>query len=238
MAAMFRNLCQWRDRARRTAAALAAAGVITTLTAPSGTVNVGLGKAPVIWSARTFDGDYKTQLTHLRGDVKISQGDISVTADEAQGHATSQDAKSYHWVFTGNVHVRAESQGDLLADRGTVEIVNGALASALVSGSPATFEQTRSTSGRLIKGHAATIDYQVAAGTVKLTGDAWLSDAQNDNDMHSPAITYNVRTRRIEGDVGGDAGARVRMRITPRNAPRASTGAAAGAAGSGPGGKP
>jgi lipopolysaccharide transport protein LptA len=237
MAIMFRKLFQRRGRAwRRITAAVAAAVVITTLTAPSGTDNVGLGKAPVTWSARSFDGDYKTHLMHLRGDVKISQGDISVAADEAQ--ATSLDAKTYHWVFTGKVHVRAESQGDLRADRGIVEIVNGALASALVTGSPATFEQTRSTTGRLVKGHAATIDYEVAAGAVKLTGDAWLSDNQNDNDMHSPSITYNVRDRRIEGDVGGDVGGRVRMRITPKTVPRASTGTALGAAGSGPRGNP
>jgi lipopolysaccharide transport protein LptA len=237
MANIFRKLFQGRDRARRRiTAALAAAVVITTLTGPSGTDNVGLGKAPVIWSARTVDGNYETHLMRLRGDVKISQGDISVTADEAQ--ATSLDSKSYHWVFTGKVHVRAESQGDLRADRGIVEIVNGALASALVTGSPADFEQTRSTTGRLVKGHAASIDYQVAAGVVKLTGDAWLSDAQNDNEMHSPTITYNVRDRRIQGDVGGDVGGRVRMRITPKTVPRASTGAAPGAAGSGPGGNP
>jgi lipopolysaccharide transport protein LptA len=239
MATMFRKLFQGRDRARRRiTAVLAAAVVITTLTGPSGTINMGAGKPPVSLSAQKFEADYKTQVTHLRGDVKISQGDISVTADEAQGQATSKDSKSYHWVFTGKVHVRAESQGDLRADRGIVEIVNGALASALVTGSPATFEQTRSTSDRLIKGHAATIDYEVAAGAVKLTGDAFLSDQQNDNDMHSPTIIYNVRDRRIEGDVGGDAGGRVRMRITPKTVPRASTGAASSAAGSGPRGKP
>ena len=61
--------------------------------------------------------------------------------------ATSQDFKNSHWVFTGNVHVRAESQGDLRADRATVEIVNGALASAFVSGSPAQFQQTRAHGG-------------------------------------------------------------------------------------------
>jgi lipopolysaccharide transport protein LptA len=218
--------------------ALAAAVVITTLTAPSGTLNVGLGKAPVNWSAQKFDGDYMTHLMHLRGDVKISQGDISVTADEAQAQATSQDAKSSRWVFTGKVHVRAESQGDLHADRGVVEIANGVLASALVTGAPATFEQTHSTTGRLIKGHAATIDYQVGAGTVKLSGEAFLSDDQNANDMHSPSITYNVRTRRIEGDVGSEPGGRVRMRITPKSGPGARTGAASGATGSGPGAKP
>ncbi len=46
----------------------------------------------------------------------------------------------------------------------TVEISNGELASALVNGSPALFEQTRSTAGRLVKGHASTIDYEVAGG--------------------------------------------------------------------------
>ena len=66
-------------------------------------------------------------------------------------------------MFTGKVHVRAESQGDLHSDHATLEIINGELASALVTGSPAQFEQTRSTTGRLVKGHATTIDYDVAA---------------------------------------------------------------------------
>ena len=93
---------------------------------------------------------------------------MSVAADDAEAATTSEDSRNQHWVFTGNVHVRAETQGDLRADRATVEITNGALASADVSGSPAQFEQTRVTAGRLVKGHAAGIHYDVAAATIKL----------------------------------------------------------------------
>ena len=198
---------------------LAAAAAIALLTGASGSITAGQGKAPIIWEARTFAMDYETHLIHLRGDVKISQGEISVAADEAEATSTSQDSKNSHWVFTGKVHVRAESQGDLHSDHATLEILNGELASALVSGSPAQFEQTRSTTGRLVKGHATTINYDVGSAIVKLTGDAWLTDDHNENDMKAPSITYNVRTRQIEGESDRSADSRVHMTILPRSGP-------------------
>jgi lipopolysaccharide transport protein LptA len=200
-----------------------AAGRIT------GTIDTGPGRMPINYECDRTEVDYLAHQMHLQGKVKIAQGDISVAADEADAKATSQDFKTSHWVFSGSVHVRAESQGDLHADRATVEIANGALASASVSGSPAQFQQTRASSDRLVKGHAATIYYDVAAATVKLAGDAaddaWLSEDKTENVMHSPSITYNVRDKRIESDAGSSAGGRVRMTITPKP-------------GSGPGKKP
>ncbi len=204
---------------RRLALGLAAAAAMALLTgaAASGTVPGGVGKEPIRWSARSWALDYKTRVMHLHGDVKISQGDMSVAADEAEATTTSEDSRNQHWVFTGNVHVRAEKQGNLLADHATVEITNGALASADVSGSPAQFEQTRAMAGRLVQGHAAAIHYDVAAATVKLTGDALLSDVRNDNnDMHGPTITYNIRDQRLMGDSSGVADGRVDMTITPK----------------------
>ena len=199
--------------ARRLALGLAAA---VLLTGAKGTINPGQGKQPINWEARSFALDYQTHLMHLRGDVKISQGEISVAADEAEATSQSKDSRSSHWVFTGNVHVRAESQGDLRSDRATVEIVNNELASALVTGSPAQFEQTRSTTGQLVKGHATTIDYDVTGGIVKLTGDAWLTDDHNDNDIKAPSITYNVRDRQIKGESASVPGGRVHMVIVPK----------------------
>jgi lipopolysaccharide transport protein LptA len=122
-------------------------------------------------------------------------------------------------VFIGKVHVRSESQGDLQGDRATVEIVQGELASAVLTGSPAQFEQTRSKSDRLVKGHATTIDYEVAAGTVQLTGDAWLSDAQNDNEMRDTSITYNIRNRSLASGGNVPAGGRVHLKIQPKADP-------------------
>jgi len=206
---------------RRVTLGLTVAAGLPFLTGASGTVPAGgLGKTPVSWEAQSWDFDYNTRVMHLHNDVKISQGEMSVAADEAVANTASEKSRNSHWVFTGNVHVRAESQGDLHADRATVEIINGVLVSAFVTGSPAQFQQTRSTTDRLVKGHAATINYDVAAATVKLTGDAagdaWLSEDNSDNAIHSPSITYNVRARRIEGDAGSAAGGRVHMTITPK----------------------
>jgi lipopolysaccharide transport protein LptA len=184
----------------------------------SGTIPTGSGRMPIKYECDKLDVDYKTNQMHLRGNVKIVQGDISVAADEADARTTSQDYKTSHWLFTGTVHVRAESEGDLRADRATVEIANGELASAYVTGSPAQFQQTHSTAGRLAKGHAAAIDYQVAAATVTLTGDALLSDDQSGDDLHGPTITYNVRDMSVEAD--GAASGRAHMSITPGSAPR------------------
>jgi lipopolysaccharide export system protein LptA len=204
---------------------LAAAAAIGLLTGASGSLTAGKDRPPITWEAHSFSLDTDTHLIHLHGEVKISQknpspqGEISIEADEAQATSTSKDSKNSHWVFTGKVHVRAESQGDLNSDHATLEILNGELASALVTGSPAQFEQTRSTTGRLVKGHATTINYDVGSAIVKLTGDAWLTDDHNENDMKAPSITYNVRTRQIEGESDRAADSRVHVTILPRSAP-------------------
>jgi lipopolysaccharide transport protein LptA len=201
------------------ALAAGAAYALPTVAAATitGTINAGTCKPPVKYECERAEMDYKANLMHLRGNVKIWQGDVSVAADEADAKGASQDFKNSHWVFGGKVHVRSESQGDLRADHATVEIATGELASAIVTGSPAMFEQTRPTAGRQAKGHATTIDYQVAAATITLTGDAVLSDDHIGDDMHGPTITYNVRDMSLKAE--GGAGGRARMTITPSSAP-------------------
>src|SRR5580658_6378481 len=85
----------------------------------TGTIPTGTGKPPVKYECDHADVDYKAHLMHLHGHVKIWQGDISVAADEADAKGESQDFKDSHWEFSGKVHVRSESQGDLRADHAT-----------------------------------------------------------------------------------------------------------------------
>ena len=219
MAILFSEVLRGRQHlGRRLALAAAAAAALALLTGANGTIPGGVGKEPVKWSARTADMDYKTRVMHLHHEVRISQGDMSVAADDAEAATTSEDSRNQHWVFTGNVHVRAETQGDLRADRATVEITNGALASADVSGSPAQFEQTRATAGRLVKGHAAGIHYDVAAATIKLAGDAALTNEHDGTDTHSPSIVYYLRDRRIDYDSTGVPSSQVDMTVLPKGA--------------------
>ncbi len=166
-----------------------------------------------MWTRVPSDIDAKTHLVHLRRGVKITQADISVSADEAQ--ATGLDFSNTKWIFTGKVHIRAESQGDLRSDTATVEFKNNVLARAYVTGSPAQFEQIQSTTGLPAKGHASNIDYDVVGGTIKLTGEAWLFDGPHK--MEAPSITYSVRESQIQGDVNPAQGGRVHLTIVPKS---------------------
>jgi len=230
MAMTLPDLCRRHPAvARRGLLGLAAAAAIAVLTGAGGdrmvscTVSAGPGKEPVTCSARTVDLDRKTNVMHLSGEVKISQGDISVAADAAEA-TLKADSKNSHWVFTGNVHVRAEREGDLRADRATVEIINSALASAHATGSPAQFEQTHAKNGDLAKGHSDTADYDVMAGTVTLTGDAVLTLSEGQNLWRGPSITYNVREQDIQLTSDAPAGKRPHMTLTPKSGRDANAG--------------
>jgi lipopolysaccharide export system protein LptA len=208
-------------------AALAALGLLTGASGTrmiNFTIKTAPGKESVTGSARSLELDYKTHLAHLSGDVKISQGDISIAADAAD--ATSLEAKNSHWVFTGNVHVRAEREGDLRADRATVEIINSALASAHATGSPAQFEQTQAKNGDLAKGHSSSADYDVGAGTVTLSGDAVLTLSDGQKVLKGPSITYNVREQDIQVSSDPASGQRSHAIITPKAGRDANAGAA------------
>jgi lipopolysaccharide transport protein LptA len=218
-----------RVAARRGLLGLAATASLAVLTGadgnrnPSCFVGSATGKEPVTCSARVVDLDYKTNLMHMTGDVKISQGEISVSADAAQA-SFAKDSKNSHWVFTGNVHVRAESEGDLRADHATVEIINSALASAHVNGSPAQFEQTHAKNGDLAKGHSSTADYDVGAGTVTLSGDAVLTLSDGQDVWRGPSIVYNVREKHIQITADSKAGERPHMTLTPKSGHDANAG--------------
>jgi lipopolysaccharide transport protein LptA len=211
---------------RRITLGAAAVAAIALLTGATSTGTIGEGADKITWSARDWKMNYKTNVMHLSGDVKIVRGvrdDLSVVADEAEATGTSKDFKNSHWVFTGKVHVRTESQGDLRADRTTLEIVNGALASAHATGSPAQFEQTQSKNGSVAQGHANIADYDVVAGTVKLTGAPWLSYANGQNIVNAASITYNVREQEVQGK-GDSGGERAHMTVTPKPDTNAGTG--------------
>jgi len=166
--------------------------------AASGSFKSDSLRAPVNWSADTVSVDYQNHHVVLRGEVKIVQGDVSVDADEAE--ATGLDARDSLWVFTGKVHVHAEGEGELHSDRATVQFKHSNVAHVLVTGTPAEFEQAGVQGGGQARGHAGNIDYDVPAGIVKLSGDAWLTDGHSE--INYPLITYNVREKSLQAEGG------------------------------------
>src|SRR5580704_13173723 len=110
--------------------------------------------------AQSSELDYKNNNLIFR-KVRITQGNMSVTADQAQ--ATGLDFENSHWVFRGNVKITMD-QGQLSSDEAESTFAKKLLAKALVNGKPAVFEQHVAKTGKLAKGHADTIDYDVAKG--------------------------------------------------------------------------
>jgi lipopolysaccharide transport protein LptA len=142
--------------------------------------------------------------------VRIAQGTMAVAADQAQ--ATGLDFDNSHWVFRGNVKITMD-QGQLASDEAEITFAKKLLAKALVNGKPAVFEQHIAKTGKLAKGHADTIDYDVAKGIVHLSKNAWLSDG--DREILGESLKYNVLAQTIVAEASEQGSQRVHIIITP-----------------------
>ncbi|MGH8199765.1 MAG: lipopolysaccharide transport periplasmic protein LptA [Steroidobacteraceae bacterium] len=189
------------------AGAGAGAGASTRGTAPRFVKPSG----PINLHASSTSFDLRTQHALLR-KVVIVQGDLTVTADRAE--ATGLNFKNSRWTFSSNVHIDSAVEGKLSSDRATVEFRDERMQSAVVTGSPATFEQTSSTTGVLARGHADSIVYTIANSTVRLTGDAWLR--YGDNEITGPVLVYDIKSQRLKGASTTERGERVHITILPR----------------------
>jgi lipopolysaccharide transport protein LptA len=142
--------------------------------------------------------------------VRIAQGTMAVTAEQAQ--ATGLDFDNSHWVFRGNVKITMD-QGQLSSDEAEITFAKKLLAKALVNGKPAVFEQHIAKTGKLAKGHADTIDYDVAKGIVHFSKNAWLSDG--DREILGESLKYNVLAQTILAEASEQGSQRVHIIITP-----------------------
>ena len=159
--------------------------------------------------AQSSELDYKNNNLIFR-KVRITQGDMSVAADQAQ--ATGLDFENSRWVFRGNVKITMD-QGQLASDEAEVTFAKKLLSKAVVNGNPATFEQRIAKTGKLAQGHADTIDYDVAKGVVHLSKSAWLSDG--DREILGESLKYNVVAQTIVAESSEQGSQRVRIVITP-----------------------
>ncbi len=168
------------------------------------------GDGAVTLDAASSDVDYRSNTVVFR-DIVISQGNVRVAA--AQARATGLDFEASTWNFTGTVRIKVDG-GALRSDEASVKFRANRVASARIRGAPAEFEQARSGSTDLARGRAETIEYDVTAGTVKLIGDAWLSDGRNE--IRGQQLTYDVRGQRVQSGTRPGQTDRVQITIRPR----------------------
>jgi lipopolysaccharide export system protein LptA len=166
-------------------------------------------REPIHLDAQSFELDYGNNVV-VYHKVKISQGAMSVASDQAR--ATGLDFENSHWVFQGNVRI-AMDQGEMTSDEADVTFMKKLLATALVTGKPASFVQNNAVSGKPMKGHANTIDYNIAKGVVRFSSNAWLSDGQTE--IRGEMLKYNVLEKKMVAEAADQSSQRVHITITP-----------------------
>jgi lipopolysaccharide transport protein LptA len=176
---------------------------------------------PISVGAASSQVDYKSN-TVVFTQIVISQGATRVQADYA--HATGLDFANSRWNFDGNVHIDAPEQGSLRSDSAVVEFRDNHIARATITGKPAQFEQKRTGSDKVARGHADEIVYDVLAGTVRLTSDAWLSNGQNE--ITGPLLVYNMREQRVEAATAPGTGEHIHITISGHDAAKPDAGKA------------
>jgi lipopolysaccharide transport protein LptA len=195
---------------------LALLGAAPGLSVPAAKIAESAAPPTISYDASYMDTDFKTQVMHLK-DVTITYGKMTVRADRAL--ATARDFKNSRWTFDGNVRINADPRGNLRSDEAVVEFEDNQLKRATATGAPAEFDQKRTDSDVIARGHANQIVYEVAAGTVRLSNDAWITDGKND-DIRGPVIVYSLREEHVEAAMSPGTDTRVHVTIAPNEAPK------------------
>jgi len=191
-----------------TASAVTHAAAVTKKSVPS--VSKDARKLPIDVASSKID--YKGDSVVFQ-DVVITQGDTKVQADRARVVGLDNFDNS-HWTFEGNVRINGEQHGSLKSDQAVVEFRNKDIAKATVTGNPAEFEQKRSDTDEVARGHAREIVYNVNDGTVRLSNDAWLSDGHNE--ITGQELVYNIREQRVQAAAKPGSDDKVHIRIEPK----------------------
>ena len=167
-------------------------------------------QAPIDLVAQSTEVDLRTNSAVFH-KVRISQGNMSITADE--GHATSgQNFDNSVWVFTGHVKITME-QGQLTSDDAQITFANQVISKAVADGKPAEFEEPIAKTGKIAHGHADRIDYDVATNQVHFSKGAYLSNG--DNEMRGESLRYNVLAQTVRAVEAEQGSQRVHLIITP-----------------------
>jgi lipopolysaccharide transport protein LptA len=183
----------------------------------AGTAQAGAGlkvgrdsDQPIRVDAASSEVDYRSNAIEFR-DIVITQGLTRVAA--ARASASGLNFLDSHWTFSGNVRIDVEG-GSLDSEKAVVSFLDNRVSKAVITGNPATFEQKLKGDGRLARGRAGQIEYDLRAGTIRLTEDAWLSDERDE--LTNPLIIYDIAGERVEAQAVPHEEQRVHITIRPK----------------------
>lgn len=185
-------------------------------------VLLGLGAAPFVLAqqqeitleAESSDLDRRNERLLFR-QVRISQGDLSIAADEAE--TRDLDFSRGTWLFRGNVRIDTP-MGTIQSARATVTFTDHVLRRATAEGAPARFSRMMpAPENRLVTGTANRIDYDPGRGELELAGQAGLRDGVRE--VSGGRLVYRIGEDRLIASSDEEGTERVRIVITPPESP-------------------
>lgn len=163
------------------------------------------------WSADNVASDLRNDTLDATGNVRVRQGDMSIEARSASAKDFRSD--NSQWTFSEEVRIHTP-QANLQANTASASFVNGLIRDARVEGSPAEFEQQDKPADRQVRGRAGVIEYDVAAGILRMQDAVWFTNGKDE--FRGEVVIYNMRDERIQINPDGQSG-RVRGVIRPNN---------------------
>jgi lipopolysaccharide transport protein LptA len=157
-------------------------------------------REPIVINSVSSNIDYRTNTAQFT-DIVITQGDTRLTAERAS--ATGVGFTDSQWTFAGQVVIVLTPRGTLRADQAVLQFHDGELTEVSAVGSPAYFEQQRTDPREPTKGHADRITYDAKQDTVRLDGNARLSNGR-DVEISASVFFYNVRDDRFQAASPGE----------------------------------
>lgn len=193
---------------------LAAFGLLAATASPSAPI-VKDTQLPIMLDAQSGEVDLKTG-NEIFHKVRISQGDLVITADQAQASqpGTKLNFDNSLLVFRGMVKITTD-QGQLTADEAQITFINNVFTKAVATGKPAAFEQRIVKSGKQAKGNAETIDYDVARGMVRFTTNAFLSLNDPQFEIRGQTLKYDAVNQKVIAPEEEQGSQRIHSIFTP-----------------------
>jgi lipopolysaccharide transport protein LptA len=164
----------------------------------------------ILLEAASSDFDRRGEKLLFR-DVRIQQGDIVITAAEAE--TRDLEFSSGEWEFRGNARIDGP-MGSIEADHATIGFSNHQLQFAVAEGAPARFARTMpGPEARRVDGTANRISYDLAQGELSLQGQARLTDGVRE--ASGARLVYRIAEDRLIASADEEGTERVRIVITP-----------------------
>jgi lipopolysaccharide transport protein LptA len=167
---------------------------------------------PINLAADIVHIDPRQDTQELLGNVRITQGEVSLQSQKATARGMQGDHGRA--TFERSVYIRT-ADAELRSESASASFADGALAEAVAKGTPASFEQRNTPPEKQVRGRANTIEYDFTTGTVKLTDNVWFS--QGGNEFRGATLIYYVRDERVVMNPAGKQSGRVNITIRPRN---------------------